>query len=287
MNFIRAFLIYLISFQLLFSASSALAAPPENELNAYLAQIGWTKQELLDYLDYYEIPLNEFESVEDLKMFLGTPINSENLQELLTRYNLTEKELQDLLNHFGDSLAEYKFIEDLDVTVDFYVNHDEYMADIENELAEIGITEEESERFFEYLSLVEEKNKDQLDQMYMMDSNIEKFMDVTDTSELTDEELDELVQILTESISLYEIQVKFKVDQKEISLKELLKMKELPKNLLTTIYSNSGELLIDFTVPEWLIEPGEEMIHIGELSDEYVDYLHEEKYEEASEKGYK
>jgi processed acidic surface protein len=293
MVYIKALLICLLSFMFLFNVPIAQAAPPENELNQYLAEIGWTKQELLDYLAYYEIPLDDFSTVEDLKVVMGTPINSKNLQELLTKYGLTQKELTDLMDHFGDNLNEYKFIEELDASVDFYVNHDKYMAETEKALAEFGITEEETERLFNYLAEVEEKNKDQLDQMTTFDTQWEKFMDVEDPSQLSDEEMDELVQILEQSIALFEIQVKFKVGDQAVTLKDLLKMKEPPSgNLYTSVYSNAGELLIDFNIPKEyfesleVIEEGEDMIHLGELSNEYVDHMHEEKYE-AARKGLK
>src|SRR5690349_19633205 len=99
----KTFLTCLLSILLLSFAPFASATPPENELNQYLTEIGWTKQELLDYLDYYEIPLEDFNSVEELKSVLGTPINSKNLQDLLTKYNMTQSELNALLDHFGDS----------------------------------------------------------------------------------------------------------------------------------------------------------------------------------------
>jgi processed acidic surface protein len=287
MVYIKAMLVCLLSFPFLFNVPSAIAAPPENELKQYLAEIGWTKQELLDYLAYYEIPLDDFDTVEDLKMIMGTPINSKNFQELLTKYNLTEKELNDLMDHFGDSVNEYKFIEDLDATVDFYVNHDEYMADVENGLAEIGITEEETERFFNYLAQVEENNKNQLDRMEALDTRMEKFLYIEDPSQLSEEELDELVQILEESIALYEVKIKFAINNKDVTLKGLLKMKEPPNNLYTSIYSTKGELLIDFSMPAEffetaeVIDEGEDMVHVGELSDEYVDHMHEEKYKNA------
>ncbi|MFJ8256546.1 processed acidic surface protein [Peribacillus asahii] len=284
---IRSMLVYLLLFLFLFDVPLVSAAPPENELNQYLAEIGWTKQELLDYLAYYEIPLDDFDTVEDLKIVMGNPINSKNFQELLMNYDLTEKELNDLMDHFGDSVNEYKFIEDLDAAVDFYVNYDEYMADVENSLAEIGITEEEVERFFNYLAQVEENNKNQLDQVEALDTRIENFLYVEDSSELSEEELDELVQILEESMALYEVKVKFAINNKDVTLKELLKMKEAPSNLYTSVYSTTGELLIDFSIPAEFFEAaeaiyeGEDMIHIGEISDEYVDHMHEEKYKNA------
>lgn len=293
MVYIKGLLFCLLAFPFLFNVPVAQAAPPENELNQYLAGIGWTKQELLDYLAYYEIPLDEFSTVEDLKVVMGTPISSKNLQELLTKYGLTEKELTDLMDHFGDNLTEYKFIEDLDASVDFYVNNDKYMAETEKALAEFGITEEETERFFNYLTEVEEKNKDQLDQMTTYDTQFEKFMNVEDPSQLSDEEMDELVQIVEQSIALFEIQVKFKVGDQAVTLKDLVKMKEPPSsNLSASVYSIAGALLIDFNIPKEyfesldVIEEGEDMIHLGELSNEYVDHMHDEKYE-AARKGLK
>jgi processed acidic surface protein len=282
-----------LSCQLLLQAPLAMAAPPENELNQYLAEIGWTKEELLEYLDYYEIPLSDFASVEELKMVMGTPITPDNFQELLVRYHLTDVELHALMGHFGDSLEEYKFIEDLDAAVDFYVNHDEYMAETENEFEKIGITEEETERLFQYLTEVEERNKDQLDQAALLDARMEKFIDITDAAQLTDEELDELVDILNETVALYEISVKYTINNQEIALKELLKMKEPPTLLLVSVFSDMGELLMDFNVPEEffetgeVMEEGEEMLDLGELSDEFVDHMHEEKHENAKGSMYK
>ncbi|MBU8915519.1 processed acidic surface protein [Neobacillus sp. 114] len=287
MNIKRIISFSFILFMFLFSVPFVSAAPTDTELNQYLQEIGWTKQELQDYLDFYEIPLDEFASIDELREFLGTPINEQNLQELLTKYHLSQKELDDLLNHFGDSLGEYKFIEDLDSALDFYVNHDKYMADIESELNEIGITEEESEKFFNYLGQVEEKNRYQLDQMDLYDSLLEKFVGLDDTTDLTEEQLDELVQILTETIETYEIKVQFKVNNQNISLKELLKMKEAPDNLYVGISSIAGEHLIDFTIPGSYfqtgetIDQGELMIHLGEISNEFIDHLHDEKYQNA------
>jgi processed acidic surface protein len=287
MVYIKTLLICFLSFSFLFYAPSAIAAPPENELKQYLSGIGWTKQDLLDYLEYYEIPLDEFSTVEELKEILGTPINSKNFQELLTKYGLTEKELNDLFDHFEDSLNEYKFIEDLDASVEFYVNYDDYMAETEKALAEFGITEEETERFFNYLTEVEEKNKDQLDQIATNDTLWEKFLGVEDPSQLSDEELDEMVRILEEVISLYAIKVNYQVDGKAVTLKDLMKMQEPPGSLSASVYSISGELLIDFTIPKEyfesleVIEGEEDLLHLGEISDDYVDHMHEEKYEAA------
>jgi len=285
---IRVLLVFMLTLPFLMNVPSANAAPPETELNQYLAEIGWTKQELLDYLSYYEIPLDDFNTVEDLKDVMGTPINSQNFQELLTKYGLTEKEFNDLMDHFGDNVNDYKFIEDLDASVEFYVNNDEYMAEIENALGEFSITEAEAERLFNYLADVEEKNKDQLDQIATNDTLWEKFLNVEDPSQLSDEDLNEMVQILEQTIALYEIKINFKVNGQPVTLKDLLKMEEPPKgNLYGSIFSNSGELLFDFNIPQEFFESldvvdnGEDLLHLGEISDDYVDHMHEKKYEQG------
>ncbi|TWD90207.1 processed acidic surface protein [Neobacillus bataviensis] len=285
---IRVLLVLMLTLPFLLNVPSANAAPSETELNQYLAEIGWTKQELLDYLSYYEIPLDDFNTVEDLKDVMGTPINSQNFQELLTKYGLTEKEFNDLMDHFGDNVNDYKFIEDLDASVAFYVNYDEYMAETEKALGEFGITEEEAERFFNYLAEVEEKNKDQLDQIATNDTLWEKFLNVEDPSQLSDEDLNEMVQILEQTIALYEIKMSFKVNGQPVTLKDLLKMEEPPKgNLSGSIFSSSGELLIDFNIPQEFFESldvvdnGEDLLHLGEISDDYVDHMHDKKYEQG------
>ena len=285
---IRVFLVLMLTLPFLFNVPSADAAPPETELNQYLAEIGWTKQELLDYLSYYEIPLEDFSTVEELKAVMGTPINSQNFQELLTKYGLTEKEFNDLMDHFGDNVNDYKFIEDLDASLEFYVNNDEYMAEVENALGEFGITEAEAEKLFNYLADVEEKNKDQLDQIATNDTLWEKFLNIDDPSQLSDEDLNEMVQILEQTIALYEIKMNFKVNGQAVTLNDLLKMEEPPKGDLSgSIYSTSGELLIDFTIPQQyfesldVVDNGEDLLHLGEISDDFVDHMHEEKYEQG------
>lgn len=285
---IRVLLVLMLTLPFLLNVPSANAAPPETELNQYLAEIGWTKQELLDYLSYYEIPLDDFNTVEELKDVMGTPITSQNFQELLTKYGLTEKEFDDLMDHFGDNVNDYKFIEDLDASLEFYVNNDEYMAEVENALGEFGITEAEAEKLFNYLADVEEKNKDQLDQIATNDTLWEKFLNVEDPSQLSDEDLNEMVQILEQTIALYEIKMNFKVNGQAVTLNDLLKMEEPPKgNLSGSIYSTSGELLIDFTIPQQyfesldVVDNGEDLLHLGEISDDYVDHLHEKKYEQG------
>jgi processed acidic surface protein len=267
---------------LLTSVSGAMAAPPENELTKYLEKIGWTKQDLMDYLTYFDIPLSEINSVADLKNLLGTPINSRNYKELLSNHKLTDKQLKVLLEHFGDSLSEYKFIEDLDTSVRFYIQHDDFMAEIENDLNELGITDQEVEKFFNYIGQVEEENKSQLDQLKLLDSRIEQYLNQTSPSNLSKEQVAELAEIFTKTNDLLKIKVNFKMNNQEISLQDLLEMGDITGNLYTSVYSNSGDLLIDFNLTsdffQSVMNGWDEILHLGDLSNEFVDLVHEGKY---------
>jgi processed acidic surface protein len=259
-----------------------MAAPPANELDQYLTEIGWTKQDLMDYLAYYEIPLNQIDSIAQLQDILGTPINSKNYKKIVNKYGLSDKQLKNLLSHFGDSLSNYKFIEDFDTAVGFYVRHDGFMTEIENDLNELGITEQEVERFFEYAAHVEENNKNQLDQIKSLDARMEGFLNQTDPTNLSNEQIAELSEIFTEAKDLLEINVQFKMNNKDLSLQDLLHMEDLPGDLYTSIYSKTGELLIDFNLTsdffQSIINGWDDMLHIGDLSNEFVDLLHQNKY---------
>jgi processed acidic surface protein len=278
----KSVVISLLSLLLLIHVPGAMAAPPENELHQYLAKIGWTKQDLMDYLTYYEIPLNEINSVADLKDILGTPVNEENYQELLNKYKLTDKQLKTLLSHFGDSLSEYKFIDDLDTSVSFYIQHDDFMAEIENDLNELGITDQEVERFFDYIGQVEEKNKNQLDQLKLLDARIEQYLNKTTSSELNKEQVAELAEIFSKATDLLEIKVNFKMNNQDITLQDLIEKEDIPGNLYTSVYSNTGNLLIDFNLTSDFFQSVtnglDEILHLGDLSNEFVDLTHEGKY---------
>ncbi|MDL4840543.1 processed acidic surface protein [Aquibacillus rhizosphaerae] len=99
------------------------AAPNEQELTTYLDEINWTKEELIDYLEFYELTLDDFSTLEELTDFLGTAITEENLNDLLEQYELTLEELTDLLVKNGEleqgqAIGDvFKFIEDLDAVI--------------------------------------------------------------------------------------------------------------------------------------------------------------------------
>jgi processed acidic surface protein len=124
--------ILFLSFLLLFGIfpSVSFAAPPDKELTAFLKETNWTLEGLNDHLEYFwDMNIDEFESIEELKDFLSEPITEENLQQLLTEYEFAnEEELVALLVENGEMEAGenirdvFRYYDALDYTVSFYKN---------------------------------------------------------------------------------------------------------------------------------------------------------------------
>lgn len=281
----------LLFFQLFTFAPIGFAAPPANQLNQYLTKIGWTNQQLMDYINYYEIPFDKIHSMEELQNVLGTPIDSQNYQSVLMKHGLSDQELQNLLKQFGHSKNQYKFVEDLNSSVDFFSRNNNQMAQIKKELGQIGVTSNEVKNLFTYLNGVEEDNKTQLDKIQALDVQLETFLSTVDLSNLTGPQINELAQLLTEVMGLYEVQVQFKMNNRNISLSDLLKLNQAPGNLYTAIYSKTGALLMDFVLPatffEGMMNGWDQLLQLGQLSNQYVDYLHIQKYNHANAGMYK
>ena len=79
-----------------------LAAPTELELQQYLLESGLTAEQLDEYLDFNGLVVEDFETIEELRDFLGDVLTEENIHQLLDEYELTLEELESLLVEYGD-----------------------------------------------------------------------------------------------------------------------------------------------------------------------------------------
>ncbi|MFP3126746.1 processed acidic surface protein [Ectobacillus funiculus] len=261
-----------------------LAAPPESEVNQILNELGWTRQELEDYLSFYEMNLDDFETTEDLQAMLGTPITDENLNDLLKDYSLTREQLNSLLAGFGESLDDYKFIEDLDNAVDFYVNHDEELEESEALLSQIGLTEEEVDRFFNYLISLDETTLET--EMENIEKNLAPFMEMEDLTQLTPEQEQALADIWKDMLNAFHLKATFYLASKNgtktaVSFQDLMKLETLNgKQLLVELSDLQGNLLLDMQLSEemlssdFLLDSGSELADVGDLAGELTDQLH-------------
>jgi processed acidic surface protein len=277
------------------TVSSAFAAPPQAEVDQLLIEMGWSQEDLQNYLEYYELTLDEFTSIEELDDFLGTPITDENLEELLELYGMTRPELDTLLAGFGETVADYFFIEDLETAIDFYANHDEYMKESENFLSLLGLTEDEVDRFFNHLMALDQTALES--QMESVAAKLEPFLALDPESELTDQQIQELTAVWSEILALVKINPKYYlVDaagrKREVSFGDLATMKTFNgESLVLELYSDTGELLLDMELSEdmfnsdFLLDGAQELIDVGDLAGELTNLKHEKLPNTASPYG--
>ncbi|MBO1512596.1 processed acidic surface protein [Metabacillus bambusae] len=283
----------ILSFLFIFIVQqTAFAALPQAQVDQILSELGWTNHDLTEYLNYYELAIDDFETIEDLKSMLGTPLTDENLADLLLQHEITRSELDTLLAEFGESVEDYFFIEDLDIAISFYLGHDEEMAELEEFMALIGLTDAEVDSLFTHFMELDETLLEQ--QMEDIISRLDPFFMLEDTTELTKAQQDELVAVLKDMMTILQLDLRFfLVDKNGVeaaaTFKELMGMEELYGNeLLIQLYSTDGELLLDMQLSEemlsseFLIESGIELAQVGDLAGELTSLFHNRLPDTAS-----
>ncbi|WP_088102095.1 processed acidic surface protein [Halalkalibacter urbisdiaboli] len=224
------------------------------EIEAYLSPIGWSASDLENYLqDYFDMSIEDFETFEELKAWIGTPITAENRQELLTQYNMSLEELEALLAEYGESVDDYYFLEDLDAAIDFYTNYSGEMDEVVDFFALLGITDEELERVFLHLSQLDEETVEQ--QMAAIEERIMAMEDFSDATELTEAQKQEIASLFTDMLAAFKMSATFYLEtngQRDVvSLTTLLGMESLNgQSLLIEFYDHEGNLLLDMNIDE-------------------------------------
>lgn len=118
-----------ICFSLCFTllpTSSFAIEKSDKELEKFLQDIGWEKDEYIRYLSSKGWTLDDFYSIDEL----GIPLSEDSIQPLLIEFDLTREELNELLIENGDIDngqdvldGEYLiFVEELYDFVEFYLN---------------------------------------------------------------------------------------------------------------------------------------------------------------------
>ncbi|MFC0557561.1 processed acidic surface protein [Halalkalibacter alkalisediminis] len=258
---------------------SAFAQISNEEIDQYLSPIGWTTEKLENYLqDYFDMSIHEFETFEDLKNWIGTPITAENRQALLNQFNMTLEDLEVLLTEYGESPADYYFVEDLESAIHFYMNFDNELGEVTNFFALLGITDEELEKLFLHLSKLDEETVEA--HMSALEERIIAIGEFSDVKALTQEQKEEMVSLFTDMLAAFKMTAKFHLEsngQREpVSLSDLLDMETLNGNILIIeFYDEEGNLLLDMSIDEDLFdsafieEAGELLTILPQLAHEH------------------
>ncbi|MFB7637578.1 processed acidic surface protein [Peribacillus butanolivorans] len=285
------FVACVVLFSLGFSGTKSFAATMINqdELKAYLTEIRMTQVELEDYLAYYDLTLDELESVAELRDTLGPTVTPKTLQNLLNEYEMTEEELTDLLIEYGELeegesiIDTFHFIYDIEDLINLEMDYDEEdMLDLMDGLfTEIGLTDEELERFMNHLLPIVEDPAFE-DRLMAISDRMAQFEYFETIDELSAEQVAELLSIYNDLQSLLQIQFKFALIQDgvttNLSLEALFKLDGLTNaSLLVSIYDLSGNLLLDFILTGEMIgsnlvkETGNDLKQSTEVISKVVD----------------
>lgn len=267
-----------------FPAVSA-AAINQDELDVYLIEIGLTQEKLEEQLlMHHFMELVDFESVTELRDYLGPVINDENLQQLLDEYELTLEELSSILEEYGETLEDYAFINDIAFMVDFHFNMEDIswediLAELDELFAEFDLTNEELERLFEHFRNLDWENPAFEERLLSLEERVMALPDFESASELTADDIAEILAIYSELMSLFEFDAKYfliegrdKTTKQSISLQTLIKLDSLEGyNLLIELYNLEGEFLADLIITadmfgsELIKEPAQDLKEVKEI----------------------
>ncbi|MFV8826356.1 processed acidic surface protein [Alkalihalobacterium sp. APHAB7] len=261
------------------------AAINQNELNEYLNEIGLTQEELEDQLEYHwGMELSDFESVDELRDFLGPVITDENLQELLDLYELTLGELEEILAEYGETLDDYKFLEGLELAIIFYQDFDDFdwdelFAEIDALFAEFDLTDEEIERLMDHLLTLDLDNPAFEERLNQIAERALALPDFDSASDLTAEEIAEILSIYSDLMNLFKLHAEYyliegrdKDSKQPISLQTLVTLDSLEGyNLLIELYNLEGAFLADIIITadmfgdELIKQPAQDLKEVKEI----------------------
>ncbi len=272
------------------------------ELSNFLGPI-LTDGNLLELLEEYELTLEEAtqlliengeleegQTIFDVYIFYDdldidlfyynlTPITEENLQQLLDMYDLTLDELHALLAEHGDTLDFYEHIEDLEWSIEYYLYYaDEEIdfSDIDDLFDQLGLTSDELERLFDHFLALDFENQAFLDKLDELSWRLMAFEDFDEASELTPEQIADLLDIFTQLLDLFEMDVKFYLvkddEKKPITIATLMTMTSTDGyDLFLELYNKQGDFLADlfFTADmlgsEIITETGKDIKKVEEV----------------------
>ncbi|WMV75992.1 processed acidic surface protein [Geobacillus thermodenitrificans] len=249
------------------SPVSAAAAISRAELEQYVESVGWTVSDLLTYLDRYGLTVADFRTMEELKQWLGTPLNEERLHAVLHQHGLTVEELDALLGQFGETVQEYTFVEDLDAAIRFYSQHNDAMQQMNDLLGALGMTEKEVNKLARHIASL--GNLQLSEQLTTLRERLRPFKETE--GPWTKEARRKLQAIWNEALDLLQLEAKFYVDGQETGFSAATASAGA-KPIVVKVYNRQGEEIVDIAVTRemlssgYIVRAGEKGIEAGLLA---------------------
>lgn len=226
------------------------------EFQSFLKEIGLSEDEFITYFeDVHGYTLEDFDSVQEIKDYLGETINQENLKALLAEFGMTQKELEQLLEENGLSLDDFIFIEDLEAEIYYLAIGSIDEEAIIEALSEFGLTSDEIDRLGSHLQKVLENADEEafLNRLLDLSERMMAFPDFDSASDLTPAQIAELLSIWDEFLNLFQLKVDYYLVKNgidtPISISALIQMDTIDgADLLIKVFSNDGEFLADLLI---------------------------------------
>ncbi|MCG0047576.1 processed acidic surface protein [Priestia aryabhattai] len=268
------------------TSSFAAASTFDADFNKYLKSVSQTRgfevtKDDVEYsLSLYDESLENFDTIADLEDFLGEPIAADlhNVQDVYADFDLDKTSLNALLKENGQSLDDYVYLDDLYEDVGFYLEGDDWYEDDESydeedasyddELSEedlsgllsfmqseLGLTSEELNRIEAHFTSLEDElsNETTLNRLDQLGERLAAFEDFDTATELSADQIAELMSIYKEMLSIFHLDAKFALvqggNERPLSLTDLINLEELKNaSLKISLYTTDGKFLADMVI---------------------------------------
>ncbi|MDF2905007.1 MAG: hypothetical protein K0R34_328 [Herbinix sp.] len=226
-----------------------------------------TKERLEEALAVYDTKLDSFETVVDIKDYMGEAIKADlsNLSPIYAAYRIDQKTLFELLEKSGKSINDYIYVYDL-IEVASQANTDIPVMDeaMLFELLEMmDITDAELNKIAAYFASLESYFADPafLEAFNSWTERVPNLEEFDNAEVLSPEQASQITAFFNEFFSIMKINpvISFIRDGKEtmISFDELIQLREFDyttTDLKITLYGTDGTLLADYFVTSEFID---------------------------------
>lgn len=230
-------------------AEDTSAAPSGKAYNNYLEKLNWTEEDMEAYLEgWWDVSLDEFDTLKDLQEFLGEEITEESTAVFLEENNFTREELDVLLAEDGLVLEDLRFIDDL---IEYIPYDEEWEEEVwEDDFADIGLTAEESDALTAHLEKTAEQTDQFEEKLFSLLDESADFTEWMDELVWTEEQKEAFANWWNELLALLDISVSFAEEtggvKTALSFNDLLDMESWTIDILwIEIYDREGNLLAD------------------------------------------
>ena len=133
------------------------------------------------------------------------------------------------------------------MTVDFYVNGDQYLSDI---FTEFGLTDAEFEKLFAHFETLDFEDPAFQEKMLELGDRMMTFADFDTAEELSADQIAEILNMYSDMLDLFQMETKYYLvkdgEKQAVSMDTMMTMDTTNGyDLLIEIYNKQGELLSD------------------------------------------